>query len=244
MKKIFALLFPLLLVMPTACNSVGNQGLGGGSTRDVMGHRPGPQNFRTVVIDAGHGGKDSGAVSPITRAKEKDLALDTAARLRDLLQGQFNVVMMRSGDSFVDLDDRVARASRYGDGILVSLHFNHGPASVAGPETYYWRVDSHGLATRAQSALQAISPSHNSRGLVRRRVRLTRNPEIPSILVEFGYLSNPPEARRCADPQYRQRLAEALAGAIRGQAALGDAGTGPLPPAINSPLSRPTDAPE
>ncbi len=244
MKKIFALLFPLLLVMPTACNSVGNQGLGGGSTRDVMGHRPGPQNFRTVVIDAGHGGKDSGAVSPITRAKEKDLALDTAARLRDQLQGQFNVVMMRSGDSFVDLDDRVARASRYGDGILVSIHYNQGPASVAGPETYYWRVDSHGLGTRAQSALQAVSPSHNSRGLVRRRIRLTRNPEIPSILVECGYLSNPAEARRCVDPQYRQRLAEALAGAIRTQAAQGDAGTGLLPRPINSPLSRPTDAPE
>jgi N-acetylmuramoyl-L-alanine amidase len=245
MKNLVVLLLPLVVLLPTACSvtSTGNQSWGG-STRDALGHRQGPQNFRTVIIDAGHGGKDSGAVSRINRAKEKDLALDVAMRLKNQLSGQFNVVMMRSGDNFVELDDRVAKANRYGDGILVSIHFNQGPSSVAGPETYYWRVDSHGLATRVQSGLRAVSPSNSSRGLVRRRVRLTRNPEIPSILVECGYLSNRAEAQRCVNPQYRQRLAEAVAGAIRNQAAMGDSGTGPLPRPINSPLSRPTDAPE
>lgn len=227
-----------------SCSSPGGLGIGTGSTHDVLGHRAGPKNFRTVIVDAGHGGKDSGAVSSITGLKEKDLALDTARRLRAELSGQFNVVMMRNDDTFVDLDERVARASRYGDGILVSVHYNQGPSSVAGPETYFWRVDSSSLAKRAQQQMRAVSPSNASRGLVRRRIRLTRNPEIPSILCEIGYLSNGSDARRCADPGYRQQMARALANAIRAQAAYGDAGMGPLPPPINAPLSRPTDARE
>jgi N-acetylmuramoyl-L-alanine amidase len=214
------------------------------STRDVMGHRAGPQGFRTVVIDAGHGGKDSGAVSKITKQQEKDLTLDTAKRLQAALAGQFNVVMMRSNDTFVELDDRVARANQYGDAILISIHYNESGPANAGPETYYWRVDSHGLATRAQTAMAAVSPSHNSRGMVRRRIRLTRNPEIPSLLVEIGYLSNSGDANRCGDANYRQAMANALAGAIRAQAAQGDAGTGPLPAPINAPPSRPNDAKE
>ncbi len=252
MKRLLPLLCGLAVSLLSSCvnpggNPPGPGGglhLGGSSTRDVMGHRAGPQGFRTVIIDAGHGGKDSGAVSPITRQMEKTLTLDTAKRLQAELGGQFNVVMMRTDDTFVDLDDRVLRANRYGDGILISIHYNSSGSAMAGPETYYWRVDSHGLATRAQAAMRSVSSGHNSRGLVRRRVRLTRNPEIPSLLVEVGYLSNPKDARQCADPGFRQAIAHALAGAIRTQAAQGDAGTGPLPAPINSPPSRPTDARE
>ncbi|MCB1086739.1 MAG: N-acetylmuramoyl-L-alanine amidase, partial [Verrucomicrobiae bacterium] len=67
---------------------------------------------------------------------------------------------------------------------------------------------------------------------------------IPCVLVECGYLSNPAEARRVNDSGYRQKLARAIADAIREQSARGDAGMGPLPPPINAPMSRPTDAPE
>ncbi len=209
------------------------------------GHRPGPKGFKTVIIDAGHGGKDSGAVSRSTGQSEKDLALDTSRRIANNLSRDFKVVMMRSGDTFVDLDDRVVRANQHGGAILVSMHYNSGPSGIRGPETYYWRVDSHGLAVRCQQAMAGVSPSESgSRGLVRRRIRLTRNPQIPSVLLEGGYLSNPSEARLVADPGYRQKLANAIAAAIRTQAALGDAGTGPLPKPINAPPSRPTDATE
>ncbi len=212
--------------------------------RDVLGHRAGPKGFRTVIIDAGHGGKDSGAVSPHTRQKEKDLTLDFAQRLRSELSGDFKTILMRSDDTFIDLDERVRRANQYG-GILVSLHFNSGPSGIRGPETYYWRVDSHGLAVRCQQAMASASPAESgNRGLVRRRIRLTRNPEIPCLLLEGGYLSNAAESRLCADPAYRQKLARAIAGAIRAQAANGDAGTLPLPPPLNAPPSRPTDAAE
>ena len=215
------------------------------SGRDVYGHRPGPKGFRTVIIDAGHGGKDSGATSRTAGQKEKDLALDTAKRIASNLRRDFKVIMMRSDDTFVDLDDRVARANRYGDAILVSMHYNSGPSGIRGPETYYWRVDSHGLAVRCQRAMNQVCPVESgNRGLVRRRIRLTRNPEIPCLLLEGGYLSNAAESRLISDAGYRQKLATAIGSAIRTQAAIGDAGTGPLPRPINAPPSRPTDAPE
>jgi N-acetylmuramoyl-L-alanine amidase len=198
-----------------------------------------------VVIDAGHGGQDPGAVSAVTRQREKDLTLDMAKRIRGELGGGFRTILMRTDDSFIDLDDRVVRANRHGDAVLISMHFNSGGSHLRGPETYYWRVDSHGLAVRLQRAMSQVSPAENAnRGLVRRRLRLTRNPEIPCVLLEGGYLSNPAEARLIANPGYRQALARAIAAAIRQQAARGDAGTGPLPAPINAPPSRPTDAGE
>lgn len=214
-------------------------------TRDVYGHQPGPKGFKTIIIDAGHGGKDSGAVSSHTHQKEKDLALDTAKRIANNLRKDFKVILMRDNDRFIDLDERVRQANQHGGAILISMHYNSSSPNIRGPETYYWRVDSHGLATRCQQAMASASPSENgNRGLVRRRIRLTRNPEIPCVLLEGGYLSNSAESRLISDSSYRQKLADGVASAIRTQAAIGDAGTGPLPRPINSPLSRPTDAPE
>ena len=213
--------------------------------RDYWGHRPGPRGFRTVILDAGHGGKDPGAVSKTTGQQEKALTLDLAKRIQAELGSGFRTILMRRDDTFVDLDERVLRANRYADAVLISVHFNSGPAAVRGPETYYWRVDSHGLAVRLQRAMSEASPAESqNRGLVRRRLRLTRNPEIPCVLIEGGYLSHPAEARLIAAPAYRQRLASAVAGAIRTQAARGDAGTGPLPPPLTAPPSRPDDARE
>ena len=215
------------------------------SGRDEWGHRPGPRGFRTVIIDAGHGGSDPGAISRHTGQREKDLTLDMAKRIRAELGSSFRTILMRGDDTFIDLDERVIRANRFGDAVLVSMHFNSGPANIRGPETYYWRVDSHGLAVRLQRAMNSVSPAENgNRGLVRRRLRLTRNPEIPCVLIEGGYLSHAAESHLIADPGYRQRLASAIASAIRDQAASGDAGTGPLPRPLYEPPSRPTDAPE
>jgi N-acetylmuramoyl-L-alanine amidase len=195
-----------------------------------------------VIIDAGHGGKDSGAVSRYTGQKEKDANLDLANRLRSELSGSFRTVMMRSEDSFVDLDDRVKFANRYGGAILVSLHFNSGSSSRRGPETYWWRVDSHGLAVRCQQAMKSVASASENAGLSRRRLRLTRNPSIPCVLLEGGYMSNASEAQQINSASHRSRLAKAIAKAIRDQAAYGDAGTGPRPSFIQAPPSRPTDA--
>jgi N-acetylmuramoyl-L-alanine amidase len=216
---------------------------GGGSGKlDEWGNRPGPRGFSTVIVDAGHGGKDSGARSRRTGLTEKVLTLDTARRLRDDLSGSFHVVMTRDSDNFVELNDRVGVANHYGNGILVSIHYNESGSRIAGPETYWWRVDSYTMAKRVQRNLSSVADGHNSRGLVRRRLRLTRNPSIPCILVECGYISNSREASSISSPAYREKLARAIASAIREQAAVGDGDLGPLPPFIKAPPSRNTDA--
>jgi N-acetylmuramoyl-L-alanine amidase len=230
-----------LLLASCASTSPGSRGRSS-SGLDEWGNRPGPHGFGTVVIDAGHGGKDSGAVSRRTGLVEKTLTLDLARRLRSELRGSFRVVMVRDSDVFVDLDDRVRIANRKRDSVLVSLHFNAGPQRFAGPETYWWRVDSYTLAKRVQSRLSGVSAQDNSRGLVRRRLRLTRNPNIPCILVEGGYITNSREARSLADPKYRAQLARAIAAALREQAAEGDGDLGPLPAFISAPPSRHGDA--
>jgi N-acetylmuramoyl-L-alanine amidase len=224
--------------------SCAGPGAGSSSGRDYWGHRPGPQGFRTVVLDAGHGGHDQGAVSRHTGQREKDVNLDMVRRVERELRRDFQVIQMRRDDRFVDLDERVRLANRHGGAVLVSIHFNSGRPHMRGPETYYWRVDSHGLAVRCQRAMEKASPSeYANRGLVRRRLRLTRNPEIPCVLLEGGYMSHAVESRLIANPAYRQRLAAAIAGAIRDQSRLGDAGTGPRPRPINAPPSRASDPP-
>lgn len=236
MRPLLLCLAALAAILPS-CSPVGSSSGG----LDYWGNRPGPQGFRTVIIDAGHGGKDSGAVSRYTGQKEKDANLDLANRLRKELGGSFRTVMLRSDDRFIDLDDRVLFANRYPDAILVSLHFNSGTAIRRGPETYWWRVDSHGLAVRCQRAMKSIAPHSENAGLSRRRLRLTRNPSIPCVLLEGGYMSNHSEAKQINDPAHRDRLAKAIAGAIRDQAANGDAGTGLRPPFIKAPPSKASD---
>jgi N-acetylmuramoyl-L-alanine amidase len=226
----------LLAILMVSCQSPS-----GGGGRSVYGDRPGPKGFKTVVIDAGHGGKDSGA--HVRGLMEKHLALDISKRLRAALTPGFKVVLLRSDDRFIELDERVRLASRFGDAVLVSIHLNHGSRSISGPETFYWRTDSYSLARRVQLQLSAVIPNESGNaGLVRRRLRLTRNPTIPSILVECGYLTNAREAALIASAGYRERLAEAIARAIRDQAAYGDSGMGVLPRPIYASPSRAGDA--
>jgi N-acetylmuramoyl-L-alanine amidase len=224
-----------------AFGMVSCQSPSGGVGRSTYGDRPGPKGFKTVVIDAGHGGKDSGA--HVRGLMEKHLALDISKRLGAALAPGFKVVQLRSDDRFIELDERVRLASRYGDAVLVSIHLNYGRRPTSGPETFYWRTDSYSLARRVQLQLSAVIPNESGNaGLVRRRLRLTRNPTIPCVLVECGYLTNAREASLIASAGYRERLAEAIARAIRDQAARGDSGMGVLPRPIYAPPSRAGDA--
>ena len=236
--RIYLLFVTIVL---TACQ---NTGYVGGSGHSVYGDRPGAKGFGTVLIDAGHGGKDSGARGRIRGMPEKVVALDIAKRLQSELRSSFRTPMTRTTDYFVPLDGRVTQANRSGDAILVSIHLNEGPRRLNGPETYWWRVDSYSLAKRVQASLKSVTGGSNSRGLVRRRLRLTRNPEIPCILVECGYLSNSSEADKLSQASYRARIAQAIARAIREQTVLGDTGSGPLPKPIYAKPSSAHDARE
>jgi N-acetylmuramoyl-L-alanine amidase len=205
----------------------------------------GAGHFSTVVIDPGHGGKDSGGVSgqraPIF-LKEKDLTLETAKLVQaELRRAGVRVVMMREDDHFVELDDRVRFANQQGRGaVLVSIHYDAVPnQAMQGAKTFYWRADSHGLATRIQQQLVA-STGETDQGVMRRRLRLTRNPEIPCVLCECAYITNPGEARKVATESYRERIAHGIAQGILEERKLGDAGIAPVPE-IYAPLSKGSD---
>ncbi len=234
---LLALLVPLVSAPAASLSSSGKIS----TTHDAWGHRAGARGFSTVLLDAGHGGKDPGATSRVTGQREKDLALEMVERVRRELRGSVRTVLTRGSDTFIELDDRVRLADRTNDAVLVSFHFNSGPSHVAGPEVYFWRVDSYSLGRRIFAALARTTENHASRGLVRRRLRLTRNPTIACVLVECGYLSHGREARLIAQPAYRARLAQTIARAILDQRAAGDGTLGPLPRPLYEPMSWATD---
>lgn len=172
---------------------------------------------RTIVVDAGHGGFDRGGV-PYQRIGEKNLTLDVAQRLASVLRRNgYRVVMTRDSDEFISLGQRVAIANSYPNATFVSIHFNSASRGGAeGIETYYYRSDAASLATRIHHNVLSVSPSDN-RGIRRRGYFVLRRTNIPAVLVECGFLTNPTEGRYAQTSSYRQQLAEQIARGIRGE---------------------------
>jgi N-acetylmuramoyl-L-alanine amidase len=190
---------------------------------------------RTLVLDAGHGGFDQGAQSIL--GKEKDFALDVVQRARDLLlKAGFNVRLTRSADVFVPLEDRAAFANRQSAAVFVSVHFNAGAREDAeGLETYSLAPrgvpstnslnltlsdlqpcigntrdpENIALATAMHAAL-ITRVGGSDRGIKRARFIVLRDSNIPGVLIEGGFLTNPQDRVRIATPIYRQLLAQAI----------------------------------
>lgn len=171
--------------------------------------------FNTVVIDAGHGGKDRGGI-PGQRISEKALTLDVARRLRaDLREAGLHTVMTRTHDAFVSLQDRVAIANAQRNAVLVSIHFNAATrGGASGIETYYFKSAAAPLAMTIQTRLLKSVSNEDNRGVKPQRYYVLRKTQIPAVLVECGFLTNGSEGARCLQPAHRQRLADAIASAI------------------------------
>lgn len=172
------------------------------------------KSFGTVVVDAGHGGKDNGAYRRFGGA-EKIATLDVAKRLsRKLRDSDFKVVMTRSSDVFVPLEERVAIENAQKNSVFVSVHFNDSRRrGIRGFETYYHSSNSIELANRIQSKLMTIPRSAN-RGVHHANYRVLRLAKYPAVLVECGFLSNPREGGEARDSEYREQLADKIADAI------------------------------
>ncbi|HHW13598.1 MAG TPA: AMIN domain-containing protein [Firmicutes bacterium] len=191
---------------------------------------------RRIFLDPGHGGADPGAIGP-NGAMEKEVNLDIALRLRQVLQeAGAEVVMSREDDRFVPLHDRPAQANGQQAAVFVSLHSNANlRPDEGGTETYFHpdRPESRALAAEIQAKLvEAL-------GLMNRGIRPTRDfvvvreAAMPSVLIEVAFLSNPAEEKLLADPAFRQRVAEAAARGIAAyfqKAAAQQAPPGPIPP--------------
>jgi N-acetylmuramoyl-L-alanine amidase len=172
------------------------------------------KTFSTVVVDAGHGGKDSGAYRRYG-PPEKVVALDVAQRLeKKLRESQIKTVMTRDSDVFIPLNDRVAIENNQKNAVFVSIHFNDSRKRRArGFETYYHSGASFDLASRIQQKLITIPNSANG-GVHTANFRVLRLASCPAVLVECGYLSNRAEGNQARDSEYRELLADRIAEAI------------------------------
>lgn len=170
-------------------------------------------NFRTVIIDPGHGGHDNGG--QWGRVYEKHLALDTAARLEaNLKRMGYQTVMTRRSDYFVSLPQRVNMANRYRNAIFVSIHFNYTwKEHVSGLETFYYNNEGQKLAWYVQNSLIRHTRTVN-RNAKFARYYVIRNTKLPGILVEGGFVSNETERERMKTGWFRDAIARGIAEGI------------------------------
>jgi N-acetylmuramoyl-L-alanine amidase len=199
---------------------------------------------RIIVIDPGHGGSNTGTHSVLDGRFEKEFTLDWAKRLKPLLETNgWTVFLTRTNDTYVANASRVVFAGAHHADLFVSLHFNSAAPDTkqAGLETYCFtptgmpstvtrgyadpwsdKLSSNDfdaqnlqLAVRMHSALlRAIGME--DRGVRRVRfIEVLRGQKCPAILIEGGYLSNPAEAKLIESADYRQKLAEAFANALK-----------------------------
>lgn len=207
-----------------------------------------------VALDPGHGGKDTGTIGP-TGLKEKDLVLDVALRLKKLLEERLgmDVILTRSSDTFVPLEERTAIANQKGADLFVSIHANASRnRNVTGIETFFLNfatsADEREVASRENAGAQRNNreledllkqialgdynaesrelahvvqktfftemhsrrPSFRNRGVKQAPFIVLIGSNMPSILTEIGFLSNPDEEAYFKKEEARDEVAEAL----------------------------------
>jgi N-acetylmuramoyl-L-alanine amidase len=197
-----------------------------------------PGSFPLIVLDAGHGGQDSGAMC--AGMMEKDLTLDVAQRLeRRLHDAGLSTLMTRAGDKYISLAERASMTNRVDNCILVSIHFNDADKAISsGVETYYaehqtsgrtllasWlpflqpvsadapNLESQSLAGFIQDALVKRTHAVN-RGTKTQQFYVLANVHHPAVLVEGGFISNKDDAGKLSNSDYREELAAAVGDGI------------------------------
>lgn len=192
-----------------------------------------------VLLDPGHGGEDSGAISTVNGLLEKDIVLDVAFRIGERLErAGCEVFYTRTNDTFISLAGRSALARKRKADLFVSLHANTaGSSSARGRETFSIPVTGspstsgdNRIATTyragnkhdAKNGLLAFAIHRRTpgrigrfdRGIRHARFQVLRDAPCPAVLLECGFLSNPSDARNFASNWYRERYAEGVAEGI------------------------------
>ena len=207
-----------------------------------------------IVVDAGHGGHDTGTIGP-NGLMEKDLVLDVALRLGRLLETRLgaDVIYTRDDDTFIPLETRTAIANEHQADLFISVHANSSPdPSARGVETYYLNFtsnpdalevaarenavseksifelqdlvkkitlkekieESHELASDVQRSLYGGLAGKRStlrdRGVKKAPFVVLIGANMPSILAEISFVSNPTDAEKLETPEYREKIAESL----------------------------------
>ena len=180
----------------------------------------------TIIIDAGHGGEDGGTVG-VDGTIEKDINLSISFILHDLFTASgYDVVMTRTQDIMLydrntdfkgrkkalDLSTRVKMAKEHDNAIFISIHMNSFPdPKYSGLQVYYSKnsSDSSLLAKNVQEEVRLLLQEDNEREIkpAGSSIFVLDRLNIPAILIECGFLSNPGECARLADNSYQKKLA-------------------------------------
>lgn len=164
---------------------------------------------KVIVLDPGHGGSDPGAISQ-SKVQEKSLTISIGLLLEKLLKDNgATVYMTRSDDTYVSLSDRTTFSNAKSPDIFVSLHINAAEnSSIHGIETHYWKDDSLELAKSIQKSMISKTGATN-RGVIKSRFYVVRNTVAPSVLIEFGFITNPSELQRMSAKATKEKSVEA-----------------------------------
>ncbi len=167
-----------------------------------------------IVLDAGHGGSDTGAIGG--GIHEKAITLDVAKRVEKLLkQKGYEVKMTRSDDSTVSLQERVEISEEYCPDIFVSIHVNSSvKPEITGVETHYYHQESMELAQVVHSSFASAVQSPN-RGLFKSKFYVINHTTSPAILIEIGFISNANERAQLVGEKRKQATAKAIADGIQ-----------------------------
>ncbi|MBB6732927.1 N-acetylmuramoyl-L-alanine amidase family protein [Cohnella zeiphila] len=175
-----------------------------------------PKGTYTIVLDAGHGGSDPGAIS-ITGRSEKDFTLPVILKLQALLAAdkRLNIVLTRSGDTYPSLSDRYNLANSLNADLFLSVHGNSNTkSSITGTEIYYTRDASLDFANTVRK-YATPSTGLQDRGVIKQSLAVTRETKMPAVLVEAGYLSNKSDESKMYTDDFQNSLAAGIAEAIK-----------------------------
>jgi N-acetylmuramoyl-L-alanine amidase len=170
---------------------------------------------KLVLLDAGHGGHDPGAVR--LGVREKDITLAMVLDLKKVLEARGAKVVLTRKDDKVDLElaDIAKIVKSVHPDVFLSIHVNSAGNDQAmnGVQTYFRESGSRCLAHTMHSVLICDLPV-NDRGVYTSHYYVLNNPAVPSLLIETGYITNRPERRNLMTPSYRHKFCLAIANGL------------------------------
>lgn len=195
------------------------------SDKKERGEKQGEEHKkRTVVVDAGHGGPDGGKTG-VNGKLEKELNLIIAEKVKKLLEEEgIAVIMTREEDGWLaetrigDLKERVRIMNESKADLAVSIHQNsYHEESVFGAQVFYYTTSGEGKAAAEilQNELLEIDPENKKREKANNTYYILKKTEVPTVIVECGFLSNHKEAEKLSDEAYQGKIAEAVVKGIK-----------------------------
>ncbi|WP_170287604.1 N-acetylmuramoyl-L-alanine amidase [Aquibacillus halophilus] len=166
---------------------------------------------KTIVIDAGHGGRDVGAIGASGNF-EKEYTIITAQKLKYYLEilGA-NVILTRSHDNYLSLSGRASLANAMNADVFLSIHYNSTPQfpSAKGASTYYYSERDSILATTIQEELLKAT-TMDDRGIHQESFQVTRESHRPSVLLELGFISNISEEQNIQSSVFQEKISKGI----------------------------------